>query len=135
MLRACERLSALPTVEVGLWAANPVLLDDVRAYDASIPDFHAARGLREKFDAATTVLWSRAAQHELDEVIEDFAPDIVHLHNYAHQFSSSILSLLKDRGIPSVASAHDYKLICPSYLGVRAGRDCFECSRRLSLTP
>jgi glycosyltransferase involved in cell wall biosynthesis len=135
ILRACERLAVLADVEVGLWAADSVGLADVARYDASIPDFHGARGLREKVDAAATVMWSRAAQRSLSIVLDDFAPDVVHLHNYAHQFSSSILELLRERRIPTVATAHDYKLICPSYLAVRDGRDCFDCATRLSFTP
>lgn len=44
-------------------------------------------------------------------IINDFDPDIVHLHLIFYQTSPSILANLKD--IPTVMTVHDYKIICP----------------------
>jgi glycosyltransferase involved in cell wall biosynthesis len=132
MLRACERLAELPGVDVGLWAANPQPEGAVLSYEARIPEFHEVRGARAKVGAALNVLWSKRAARDLDEVISAFRPDVVHLHLYAHQFSSSIVRQLRDRRVATVATAHDYKLACPAYLAVRKGDDCFKCAHRIS---
>jgi len=132
MLRACDELSQQPGLAIGLWASNPPSSNGLVTFDMTLPDFHGAQGVRDRVAAAKNVLWSRDAQRSLAVVLDEFRPDVAHLHLYSHQLSSSIISLLHRRGIATVATAHDYKLICPAYLGSRAHEDCFACSRHLS---
>lgn len=131
-LGALERLAADPRFAVAFWAAAPEVSEAVGAYAAQIPDFHEVSGGVAKLRSAANVLWSRQAQRDLAAVVDDFQPDVAHLHLYSHQFSSSIIHMLRARGIPVVSTAHDYKLICPAYSGVRSGADCFQCAKRLS---
>ncbi|WP_133177966.1 glycosyltransferase [Microbacterium testaceum] len=115
---------------------DPSFLDEkIEKYGIEIPDFHSADTLQKKARAAQAVFWNRDAAKELDRVIGEFCPDVVHLHNYAHQLSSSVLPVIRKRGIPSVYTAHDYKLICPSYVANISGEDCFSCVKKLSLKP
>ena len=51
----------------------------------------------------------------------------MHLHNFAHQISPSILHVLKRFGIPSVMTMHDYKLVCPVYSLLLNGSPCERC--------
>jgi glycosyltransferase involved in cell wall biosynthesis len=70
---------------------------------------------------------SPEARRGLDRILEAFRPDIVHLHNVYHQLPPSILGVLGPRGIPSVMTLHDYKLLCPTYLFLDHGQVCEAC--------
>lgn len=77
--------------------------------------------------AAARTLWSTAAQHKLEALLQDFKPDIAHVHNIYHQISPSILVTLKRHRIPIVQTLHDYKLICPNYELYTQGSPCERC--------
>jgi glycosyltransferase involved in cell wall biosynthesis len=69
----------------------------------------------EKLKAGFKIIYNVQARKNLEKLIEDFKPDIVHLHNTYHQLSPSIIMALKKYRIPMVMTLHDYKLISPSY--------------------
>jgi len=94
-------------------------------------DFHSVK-ISSKGRAVREVMWSKRAAAAIRAVLNHLRPDVVHLHNYAHQMSSSILPEIAQSGARSVYTAHDYKLICPAYVANRKGADCFSCSRQLS---
>jgi glycosyltransferase involved in cell wall biosynthesis len=82
------------------------------------------------FSALKTVkelFYSSAAKDGLKQVVDDFKPDIVHGHNVYGRLSLSVLDLLRERGIPTVLTLHDYKLLCPSYLLLNHGKVCERC--------
>lgn len=61
------------------------------------------------------VLWSREAAVQFGDLLDEAKPDIVHLQNFAHQISPSILPECTKRGIPAIWTLHDYKAMCPNY--------------------
>ena len=61
------------------------------------------------------IFYSLEAHRKIKKLLNDFQPDIVHIHNINHQISPSILPEIKKRQIPIVMTVHDYKLICPDY--------------------
>ena len=77
--------------------------------------------------AAGRLLYSSAAKHGVEKVIDEFSPDIVHLHNIYHQLSPSILRPLRALAMPAVMTLHDYKLACPTYLFLDKGEVCEAC--------
>jgi glycosyltransferase involved in cell wall biosynthesis len=54
---------------------------------------------------------------------------LIHYHNIYHQISPSILPVAKAKGIPSVMTIHDYKLICPNYTLFSRTDVCERCKR------
>lgn len=72
-------------------------------------------GIFSKIRAGLKIIYNAQARKNLENLIEDFKPDIVHLHNTYHQLSPSIIMALKKYNIPMVMTLHDYKLISPSY--------------------
>jgi len=60
----------------------------------------------------------------INEVVK---PDIVHLNNFAHQISPSILHVFKKYEIPIVMTMRDYKLVCPSYSMLSNDNPCEKC--------
>ncbi|MBN1825673.1 MAG: glycosyltransferase [Candidatus Eisenbacteria bacterium] len=93
-------------------------------------DFRCPAGaLRRARDAAHTV-WNPEAYERIGRLVKRVRPDVAHLHNIAHQLSGSIVVALRRRGVPTVHSLHDYKLVCPAYRRFRDGRPCDDCRRR-----
>lgn len=84
-------------------------------------------GVLPRLRAGARMVWSEASRRALAGVLDDFRPDIAHLHNVYHQLSPSILQALRARGIPIVMTLHDYKLACPSYQFLAGGRICTRC--------
>lgn len=91
-------------------------------------EFGHAYGIGQKLAMAAKVVYSREAQRKLDRLITDFHPDIAHLHCIYHHLSPSILSTLKDRGVPIVMTAHDMKIACPAYKMLNSTGICEKCN-------
>ena len=80
-----------------------------------------------KARVAGRLLYSPAAKHGVEKVLEEFSPDIVHLHNIYHQLSPSVLQPLRALDVPALMTLHDYKLACPTYLFLDKGEVCEAC--------
>ena len=59
------------------------------------------------------LFWSFEARRKLAALLDEYRPDVVHIHNIYHQLSLSILPIIKQRGIPIVMTAHDYQSVSP----------------------
>lgn len=77
---------------------------------------------RQKLSLAGKILFNFDAQKKLEKMINDFQPDVAHLHNIYHQLSPSIIWTLKKHNIPMVMTLHDYKLVSPNYNLFSRGR-------------
>lgn len=61
-------------------------------------------------------------------VLDEFRPDVVHLHNIHSYLSPVLAEIAHAKGIRVVWTLHDFKLLCPAYLCRRPGGDnCQEC--------
>ena len=85
------------------------------------------RSLTGKVRGAGRLLYSTSARRGIARVLDEFAPDLVHLHNIYHQLSPSILQPIRKAGVPAVMTLHDYKLACPTYLFLDKGQVCEAC--------
>ena len=63
---------------------------------------------------ALDVIYSRENKKKMEETLDDFKPDIVHLNNFQRQLSASIIEPIKKKSIPIVFTAHDVQAICPA---------------------
>lgn len=77
---------------------------------------------------AVNLLYSFEAKQKITEFLKKEKPDIVHLNNFAHQISPSILDVFKKFKIPCVMTMHDYKPVCASYKLYSKGRLCKLCA-------
>jgi glycosyltransferase involved in cell wall biosynthesis len=59
------------------------------------------------------LFWSCEARRKARALVQEFHPDVVHLHNIYHQLSPSILAPLKESGAKLVMTVHDYAVISP----------------------
>lgn len=93
-------------------------------------DYHASGGMIRQIRQACNILYSVEAKRRIASCLNTFKPDIVHLNNFAHQLSPSILSPIAKRGIPVVMTMRDYKLVCPAYSMLVNGQPCERCTGR-----
>lgn len=56
--------------------------------------------------------WKEAKK--IGKLIDQFRPDIVHLHNMHYALGPWLIRLITKRKIPLVATLHNFRLICPS---------------------
>jgi glycosyltransferase involved in cell wall biosynthesis len=90
-------------------------------------DFDGTQTAFSALRVAATMLHSRAARRGMVGALEEFNPDVVHLHNTYHQLSPSILAPIRERGIGLVMTVHDFKPVCPSYRLLANNELCTAC--------
>lgn len=90
-------------------------------------EFGERYSLAAKLTRVPKVIYSLEARRKLARVIDESHPDVCHLHNIYHHISPSILSLLKQRGIPVVQTLHDLKIACPAYSMLTHDGVCERC--------
>ena len=87
-----------------------------KKYFVSTVGYTGEFSIGQKIKGVARLFYSFEAKRKINELLDDFRPDIVHIHNIYHQISPSILPPIKKRNIPIIMTVHDYKLICPDYL-------------------
>lgn len=68
----------------------------------------------QKVTGVKDYLYNKNAFKKLNELLEEYRPDIAHLHLFYGGLSGSILKALKNHNIPVVQTLHDYRLLCPA---------------------
>lgn len=79
---------------------------------------------------ALDVIYSKENKKKMEEALDEFKPDIVHLNNFQRQLSASIIDPIKSRNIPIVFTAHDVQAICPAITMMDNDKNiCEECMK------
>jgi glycosyltransferase involved in cell wall biosynthesis len=71
--------------------------------------------LHSYFLAPFRIIYSFEAKRKFKKLLEDFQPDVIHVHNIYNQISPSILPVAKKKGIPVIMHLHDYSLVSPDH--------------------
>lgn len=82
---------------------------------------------------AAGTLWSARTAREVPALIRQFRPDIVHVHNTFPLISPGIYWAAAAQGVPVVQTLHNFRLLCPQAMFLRAGKVCEDCLGRLPL--
>ncbi len=87
----------------------------------------ARPGIQPKLSVTERIMYSREAASQMQRIIADTQPDIVHIHGFIHEMSTSILPAMKAAGLPVVQTLHDYKIVCPNTTFVSHDTICESC--------
>ncbi|MBR4829481.1 MAG: glycosyltransferase [Muribaculaceae bacterium] len=68
-------------------------------------------------------------RRQFTKVLDEFKPQVVHLHNIHSYLSPVVGELAHKRGIRVVWTIHDYKLLCPRYDCLLDGKPCEQCHK------
>lgn len=102
---------------------------------------HEVKTVEENNDAI--VRWTAAAQaafdcvysfssaRNMDRLIDEFRPDIAHIHNFFPRLSPSVHYACRNAGIPVVQTLHNYRLLCPGATLFREGKVCEDCTKTM----
>lgn len=88
-----------------------------------------------KLMAFTRPFGAYEVKNKFGKLLDDFRPDVVHLNNIHTQLSPVIAELAHGRGIRTVWTLHDYKLLCPRYDCLRNGKEICELCFNGDKTP
>ncbi|WP_435123834.1 glycosyltransferase [Micromonospora tulbaghiae] len=75
-------------------------------------------------------IWAPKAQHDLDRLLTEHRPDVLHLHNPYPLLSPWVVRTAHKRGVPVVQTVHNYRQVCSSGLYFRDGVICQDCRGR-----
>ena len=100
-----------------------------RDFFVSHIDFNNPGSFVRKMRIAFNILYSLEAKRKIERLLQIEKPDIVHLNNFAHQISPSILHIFKKHNIPVVMTMHDY--LIPRKIPLF---ECFYSSHKISVT-
>ncbi len=83
--------------------------------------------LRNALKVISRTIYCSEAKKNLDRLIEAEKPQLVHVQNFHHQLSPSVLYSAKSFNLPVVWTVHDYEAICPNTLFLNNNRICEDC--------
>ena len=90
-------------------------------------EFDHTYSIGQKLAMASKVVYSFEAQKKLKRLLNDFPTDVAHLHCIYHHLSPSIITTLRNAGVPVVMTAHDLKIACPAYKMLNDTGVCEKC--------
>jgi len=73
------------------------------------------------------MLWADDSRRDIQKLLREERPDIVHTHNTFFTISASIFGACKDAGVPVVQTLHNFRILCPVSTLCRNGAVCREC--------
>ena len=97
------------------------------SYFIDFVDYERPAGLKGQIKVAARLLYSLEAKNKVEKLIRAERPNVIHLNNFAHQISPSILDIFAKYEIPTVMTVHDYKLVCPVYTMLFNNSPCEKC--------
>lgn len=83
--------------------------------------------LQPVWRTAMETIWSRRSRQATTDLIDAFEPDVVHVHNTFALLSPSVLWAADRRGVPVVATLHNFRLACLAASFNRDGQPCEDC--------
>ena len=84
-------------------------------------------GIRGKLIASSSVFYSASSRIRINKMINNFCPDIMHVHNWFPLLSPSSIWEAYAAGVPVVQTLHNYRMLCANALLYRNGAVCTDC--------
>lgn len=72
-------------------------------------------------------IWNIAMGRKLARLLQEFRPDIIHLHNWHFATGPVVIRIARKYKIPIVHTIHNYRLICPSATLTVDGKLFLDC--------
>ena len=90
-------------------------------------NYDGFQGVCSRARATMNILYSFEAKKKMAALVDRVKPDVVHLNNFCHQISPSILDVIKKVNIPTVMTMRDNNMVCPAYSMMAYGKTCEKC--------
>ena len=96
---------------------------DVRQYALPAAQDLGLSGLR----AGAKAVWNREAGQDVAALIEDFRPDVAHVHTPFPLLSPAVFRVAAAHGVPTATTVHSYRYSCIAGTCHRDGAVCEDC--------
>ena len=113
--------------DVAVKAEAYLLKNNDNKADLFLVNNESINGAKAKIITAINVGYSRKYSKKLSRKIEDFRPDILHVHNFFALITPSVYDAAKNLGVPVIQTLHNYRIVCPGALLMRKGSVCEDC--------
>ena len=90
-------------------------------YSVEILRFQNQGGLKGALQFLGSI-WNRSAANKVKQKINEFQPDVVHVHNWHFALGPLVFRMIKNLGIPVVHTIHNFRLLCPSAILLHKGQ-------------
>lgn len=67
-------------------------------------------------------IWNIKTATKVKNKIQEFQPDVVHIHNWHFALGPLVFRVINKLGIPIVHTVHNYRLLCPSGILLHQGQ-------------
>jgi glycosyltransferase involved in cell wall biosynthesis len=85
---------------------------------------------RRPLKTAVDTIWSTETTQSMRQLIADFKPDVIHVHNTFPALSPSLYWEAGRNCVPVVQTLHNFRLLCPQAMLLRNGNVCEDCLGR-----
>ena len=86
---------------------------------------------QSRLSTAVSTIWSQRTNDDLQQLCEQFNPDIIHGHNTFPLISPSLYWFAAKRRIAVIQTLHNFRLLCPQAMFLREGKVCEDCLGKL----
>jgi len=93
------------------------------------------KGLLQIAGVGLGTVWARKSFNDLERLLVEGRPDVVHFHNTLPLISPSAYYACARHGVPVVQTLHNYRLVCPAATFLRDGHLCEDCLGRGAAWP
>ena len=93
------------------------------------------QGFGSRLSAAAESVFSPRAYRRVQQAIEQFRPDVLHVHNFTPTLSPAVFFAGTHARVPIVQTLHNYRLVCANGTLYRGGQPCERCVQQRSFLP
>lgn len=108
-------------------AERRLLIENGQEVELYTQNNNSIEGFCGKAKIAWNATYSVTSRKRIAQALEQFLPDIVHVHNLFPLLTPSIYDSCHEMGIPVVQTLHNFRFICSSALFMRNGKVCETC--------
>lgn len=110
--------------------------DDIDGRYVYISPYEKREGFIQSLSAIRNFFYNKDVERAFVEVLEDFRPDIIHMHIVYGRLTNAVIKVAARYGIPIVQSVHEFRLICPTYTCLTPKNEiCEACAGSLTNLP
>ncbi len=85
------------------------------------------RNTKQKIQTASHLAHNPEGVRMVSRALQNFEPDILHVHNFFPLFSPGIYGAARQAGVGTVQTLHNYRTVCAGGLLMRDGVPCHKC--------
>jgi glycosyltransferase involved in cell wall biosynthesis len=88
------------------------------------------QGFAEKIRTSFSSIYNSHSAKLLAQKIDEFQPQILHVHNFWKEASPAVYYIAKRKNIPLVQTLHNFRLLCANALLLRQNQPCELCIKK-----